>query len=311
MTIVIPQPGKDDYTKIKSYCPIVLLSTIAKWMEKIINKRIQYDAHKYGILHPCQFGSSWQRSTVDAIAYVTNHIQQGWWKKLVTTMIGFDIAQFFPSINHDLLITICSCCGFSPTFTNWLHAYFLPCSSSFCFGNAFSPPFTCPQVGVGQGSALSPTFSGITATPLMYTLHNYFRSHHKFHHSYFHLYIDDGNLMVTSPSIDTNLQLIPILYNLTSHTLHQSGLIIEHKKTKGMHFISLYHNDRNKINTPITLPGLPSPITPSTQLRHLGFWLDSCLSWNYHVNYYANRASTTAITTKMLSSSTHSLLPER
>ena len=288
VTVVIPKPGKDDYTKIKSYRPIILLSTIAKWMEKIINEWIQYNAHKYGILHPCQFGSTWQRSTVDAVTYVTNHIQQGWHKKLVTTMIGSDVAQFFPSINHDLLITICLRRGFSPTFINWLHAYFLLRSSSFRFGNASSPSFICPQVGVGQGSALSPTFSGITATPLMYTLHNYFQSHHKLRHSYCHLYIDNRNIMVTSPSIDINLQLIPILYNLTSHTLHQSGLTIEHEKTEGMHFVSSYHNDRNKINTPITLPGLPSPIMPSTQLRHLSFWLNPHLNWNYHVNYYTN-----------------------
>ena len=142
--VVIPKPGKDDYTKIKSYRPIVLLSTIAKWMEKIINERIQYDAHKYSILHPCQFSSTWQRSTIDAVTYVTNHIQQGWRKKLVTTMISFDVAQFFPSINHDLLITICSRRGFPPTFINWLHAYFLPHSSSLCFRNASSPSFICP-----------------------------------------------------------------------------------------------------------------------------------------------------------------------
>ena len=94
--------------------------------------------------------------------------------------------------------------------------------------------------------------------------------------------------MVTSPSIDINLQIIPILYNLTSHTLHQSSLIIKHEKTEAMHFISSYHDDHNKTNTPITLPSLSSPITPSKQLCHLGFWLDACLSWNYHVNYYAN-----------------------
>ena len=118
VTVVIPKPGKDDYTKIKSYCPIVLLSTIAKWMEKITNEWIQYDAYKYSILHPCQLGSTWQCSTVDAVAYITNHIQQGWQKKMVTTMIGFDVAQFFPSINHELLIAIC------------LHHSFFPCSQT-------------------------------------------------------------------------------------------------------------------------------------------------------------------------------------
>ncbi|KAH9910575.1 uncharacterized protein BXZ73DRAFT_9253, partial [Epithele typhae] len=47
-TVVIPKPSKPDYTKVKAYRPIVLLSTIAKWMEKVINARVQFAAHKHG-----------------------------------------------------------------------------------------------------------------------------------------------------------------------------------------------------------------------------------------------------------------------
>nr|VWO98329.1 Phosducin domain-containing protein [Ganoderma boninense] len=310
VTVVIPKPGKDDYTKIKSYRPIVLLSTIAKWMEKVINERIQYDAHKYGIMHPCQFGSAWQRSTVDAVTYVTNHIQQAWRKKLVTTMVGFDVAQFFPSINHDLLIAICERRGFAPIFIRWLRAYFLPRSSSFRFGNDFSPPFACPSVGVGQGSSLSPTFSGIAASPLMYILHHHFRSHSEFRHSYFHMYVDDGNIMVTSPSIHSNLRLIAILYDIVTTTLHRSGLVLEHEKTEAIHFVHTANStERQLIKTPIPLPGVPHPIIPSDHLRHLGFWLDPHLSWKYHVNWYAHRAKTTTEASRMLGSSTRGLLP--
>ena len=310
VTVIIPKPGKDDYTKIKSYRPIVLLSTIAKWMEKIINERMQYDAHKHRVLHPCQFGSTWQRSTVDAVAYATNHIKQGWRKKKVTTMIGFDVAQFFPSINHELLISICERRGFSPIFIKWLRAYFLPRSSSFRFGNNSSPNFECPQVGVGQGSALSPTFSGIAATPLMYILHNYFRTFPEFRYSYFHMYVDDGNLMVTSHNIQTNIRLIAHLYALVNDTLHRSGLLIEHEKTEAIHFVHTANKaERLHIRTPITLPGVPNPIVPTDKLRHLGFWLDPHLSWKYHINWYAHRAKTTTEASRMLGSSTRGLLP--
>ncbi len=227
-------------------------------------------------------------------------------------MIGFDVAQFFPSINHELLIAICERRGLPPTFIRWLRAYFLPRSSTFRFGNDSSPPFECPHVGVGQGSALSPTFAGITASPLMFILHNFFRAHHDFRFSYFHMYVDDGNIMVSSPSIDNNLRLIPILYEIITTTLHRSGLLLEHEKTEAMHFIHTANSSqRPHVHAPITLPGLPHPIRPPDQLRHLGFWLDPHLSWKYHVSWYAHRASTTTIATRMLGSSTRGLLPQQ
>ncbi|TBU36166.1 hypothetical protein BD309DRAFT_878853, partial [Dichomitus squalens] len=33
---------------------VVLLSTIAKWMEKVVNNHFTFDAHSHGILHPLQ-----------------------------------------------------------------------------------------------------------------------------------------------------------------------------------------------------------------------------------------------------------------
>ncbi|PIL34385.1 hypothetical protein GSI_03160 [Ganoderma sinense ZZ0214-1] len=199
VTVIIPKPNKPDYSKIKAYRPIVLLSCTAKWLEKVINNRLQYDLHKHGILHPCQFGSAWQKSTVDAVNFLQTHIRGGWHEGLVTTMLGFDIAQFFPSVNHGLLVNILRRYGFSPTFCTFIATYFSPRKSSFRFRNSTSPDFECPDVGVGQGSSLSPTFSAVYLAPVLHAMHGTSTIQSQFALQF---YVDDGNLVATSDSTE-------------------------------------------------------------------------------------------------------------
>lgn len=65
-TVIIAKPKRPDYTKPKAYRPIVLLNCLGKLMEKILSRRMQFEAQKYGLMHPCQFGGMMQHSTTDA-----------------------------------------------------------------------------------------------------------------------------------------------------------------------------------------------------------------------------------------------------
>jgi hypothetical protein len=86
--------------------PIVLLNTIGKLFEKMLAQCMQYNAVWLGIFHPNQLGGIKQCSTEDAGVFLTHLICTGWTKGLKTSMVAFDIAQFFPSLNHSLLIDI-------------------------------------------------------------------------------------------------------------------------------------------------------------------------------------------------------------
>ncbi|ETW83191.1 hypothetical protein HETIRDRAFT_55155, partial [Heterobasidion irregulare TC 32-1] len=50
--VIIPKPKKDNYSKLKAYRPIVLLSCLGKLMEKVIINHLQCKGKKFGILHP-------------------------------------------------------------------------------------------------------------------------------------------------------------------------------------------------------------------------------------------------------------------
>ena len=52
--MIIPKPA---YNTSKALRLIVPLNTLGKLIEKMIARRLQFDAVKYGILHPNQLGS--------------------------------------------------------------------------------------------------------------------------------------------------------------------------------------------------------------------------------------------------------------
>jgi hypothetical protein len=81
----------------------VLLNTLGKLVEKMLARRLQFDGVAHNAFEPNQFGGVAQRSTEDAGIYLTHLVRAGWAKGLQTSVITFNIAQFFPSLNHEVL----------------------------------------------------------------------------------------------------------------------------------------------------------------------------------------------------------------
>ena len=51
ISVIIPKPGKPAYDTPKAFRSIILLNTLGKLIEKMIVRRLQFDAVQYGILH--------------------------------------------------------------------------------------------------------------------------------------------------------------------------------------------------------------------------------------------------------------------
>jgi len=54
LTVVIPKPNKLAYDQSKSFCPIVLLNTLGKLIEKVVAERLQFLIVKNDFIHPSQ-----------------------------------------------------------------------------------------------------------------------------------------------------------------------------------------------------------------------------------------------------------------
>jgi hypothetical protein len=286
ITVVIPKPGKPAYDVPKAFRPIVLLNTMGKLIEKMIANRLQFDAAKNGILHPCQFGGVRQNSTEDAGVYLTHLVRAGWAKGMKTSVVAFDLAQYFPSLNHDVIIHLLDRFGFATQVVNFFKSYLVGRSTRYSWDLGLSPKFKA-DVGVGQGSALSPILSALYLAPLLWQFQL------DAPEASLMSYVDDGTIIVQSHSWTENLANLKSAYSVVFKLMEALGLVLEHDKSEAFHFSRKDRDD----DPPVDLGYAPytgqTPLQPKTVWRYLGFFFDRKLSFKEHTQRYSTKAFTT------------------
>ena len=125
---------------------------------------------KYDLVHPNQVGGVCQCSTEDAGLFLTYLVCTGWAKGKKTSVLAFNIIQFFPSLNHAMLLAILCKQGFSSIVVRFFASYLFDQFTSYLWGSFCSGPRQADVV-VGQGSVLSPVLSALYITPVMKLYH--------------------------------------------------------------------------------------------------------------------------------------------
>jgi len=90
----------------------------------MIGERFQFTSISNNFIHSCQLGRLKHKSTTDAGVALSHFVYSGWIKNLITSTLAFDIMQFFPFLNHQLLPYIMDKASFDPKvlvfFKNYL-----------------------------------------------------------------------------------------------------------------------------------------------------------------------------------------------
>jgi len=167
--VIIPKPNKPAYDNPKSFHPIVLLNTLGKLIEKVITERLQFHVIKNDFIYSSQLGSHKFKSTTDAGIALTHIIRSGWTKNKTTSILAFNIAQFFPFLNHHLLTLSLVKAGLDPKVTSFFKDFLVRRKTNYVWNEFFSPTYEV-NVGVGQGSTLFPILSILYLSPLLYIL---------------------------------------------------------------------------------------------------------------------------------------------
>jgi len=232
-TVIILKPNKPAYDSPKSFHPIILLNTIGKLIEKAIAERLQFHVVKNDFIHPSQLGGLKFKSTTDAEIALTHIIQLGWIKNKTTSTLAFDIAQFFPSLNHRMLVISLAKADLDPKVTSFFKDFLVKRKTNYTW-NKFSSPTFEVNMGVGQESALFPILSALYLSPLLYIL----EKHLKTLNIPVSLlsFVDDSLLISQNKSIDISNSQLFCSYNVLSGLLDKFGLNIEHSKTELFHF---------------------------------------------------------------------------
>ena len=170
--------------------------------------------------------------------------------------------------------------------------------------NNFSSPFYNIDIGVGQGSALSPILFALYLSSIFYILENYLKNL-KIPISFLS-FVNDGLFISQNKSISVSNVNLFYSYNVISSLLTKFSLVMEHNKTNVFYFSKLH----GAFNSP------PLDLFPLGELylllkticKYLDFIFDhKLLFWDY-INFYVNKAILTVKYMKMLGNSTRSLI---
>ena len=193
---------------------------------------------------------------------------------------------------------------FLPILITLLKSYYSRRSTNYKWNNFFSKDFDVNN-GVPQGNPLSPIISVLynsTLTKLLFPFHSSLSLNCS-------SYIDNFILVVTSPSLESNVDKLEEAYRSIAKVFHKLGLTVELSKMELMHFttknISTWWGCK-PLQFQVPFSSLPSVelhplsrnkptfiIPPSKEWHYLGFYFDPFLSFSSHVNWYANKALTT------------------
>jgi len=231
MTVVIPKPNKQSYNSPKSFRLIVLLNMVGKLIEKVIGERLQFHTTSNDFIHPSQLGSLKFKSTTDAGMALIHIIWSGWVKNLLTSILAFNIVQFFFFLNHRLLTLILKKAGFDNYIVSFFANYLVDRKMNNFWNNFISPLL---DVNIGQGSALSPILSALYLSPLLYILEKHLKNL-KISISIIS-FVDDGLFISQSKSFHISNCCLFCSYNVISNLLEKFSLIVEHSKTEVFHF---------------------------------------------------------------------------
>jgi hypothetical protein len=231
-------------------------------------------------------------------------VRTGWVKGYHTSVLAFDITQFFPSINHEFLLAVLRKLGFHPWVVSFFESYLVQRHTSYVWNNYTSEPFQA-DVAIGQGSALSPILPALVIAPIMML----YRLRERGLGTTLITYVDNGLFTAESPDILQNCAMLRHACAIMHEIFTAVGLVMEHDKNELFHFTRA----RTGWDRPIDLGFAPftdeTPLEPKQFWRYLDFF-DCKLTFQEHVRYYTTKSFTTVTAMRMLGNSARGLSPK-
>ena len=227
--VIIPKPNKPTYDHPKSFHPIVLLNTIGKLIKKVIAERLQFHVVRNNFIHSSQLGGLKFKSTMDAEITLTYIIRSGWVKNKTMSILAFDIAQFFPSLNHCLLTLSLKKAGLDLKVTSFFADFLVRRKTNYMWNDSSSLMYEV-NVGVGQGSTLSLILSTLYLSPLLYILEKHLKN--------LNIpvslisFVDDGLIISQNKLIDISNSHLFCSYNVLSRLSSSLDLTLSIQKLK-------------------------------------------------------------------------------
>ncbi|KAH8193491.1 hypothetical protein TruAng_012343 [Truncatella angustata] len=163
--VMIPKPGKKDYSDPRTYRPISLLSCLGKGLERLVGKRLAWTVIERGILAPQHFGALPKRAATDLVAALVHDIEQALDQGLVATLVTADVKGAFDAALVGRLVVQMREQGWPNFLIRWTESFMTERSARVRFEDTLTEvePLHC---GLPQGSPTSPILYMLYTEPI-------------------------------------------------------------------------------------------------------------------------------------------------
>ena len=290
--IIVPilKSGKDP-SKAVSYRPISLTSCLCKLLEKMVNHRLSFYMKENKILSPTQFGSQSERSTIDPLCQLEDHIRRGFERKQITVAIFFDIQKAYNTTwRYSILKSLHdhNMRGHLPSF---IQNFLSERSFQVRIDDTYSDIYKLDN-GVPQGSVLSGNIFILALNDITKQLPSGIRNS---------LYIDDFAIYYTASNLQHAERMLNTAIKKIDSWAASVGFQFSIEKTQAIMF---YKNIRWKKGEDIELKIRDYIIPISQSIKFLGLVFDTHLNWKAHVAYTKGKCKNALNLLKRLSHTT-------
>ena len=270
IALIIParKPGKDA-NLATSYRPISLTSCVCKIMEKMVNMRLVWYLEKNGFLSSVQYGFRKNRSSIDPLLRLSNHIQQGFAKGKQTIGVFFDLEKAYDTTCRSVILKAFYDMGIRGNMMGFLKEFLTDRFFRVKIGNTISQHFK-QEEGVPQGSILSVTCFSAAINNIVKTISAPVLCS---------LFVDDFAIYVSSTEAESACRYIQKSINAVSKWADDNGFKFSATKTVAIRFTR-----SRKVERIPTLTLKDSIIPYEDQVKFLGVIFDQKLTWGPHID---------------------------
>ena len=274
---VIPLYKKDDKLHHLNYRPISLLSVFSKIYEKLIYSRIYSYLVKYNLIYSKQFGFRGGYSTNHAIVSITEHIRNLLDQGEYVCGVFVDLEKAFDTVHHDILCDKLKFYGLRGKINDLLKSY-LTNRKQFVTINGSDSEVKNITCGVPQGSSLGPLLFLLYINDFRLCLQKTSCGH----------FADDTFIIFNSKKLKTIETVINTELKQVIKWLGLNKLSLNAAKTE----LIFFHSKRRPINyDSISIKFNGIKLSPVDHVKYLGMYLDSYLSWEYHIHELSKKLS--------------------